>query len=120
MIAVFDTNIVIDALNGVEQADSEYGRYERVLISIVTWMEALVGADGDDTELRDFLGTRFEIVPLDSVTAENAVQLRRKHHMRLPDAIIWGTAKTHDAILVTRNVKDFHPDLDGIRVPYTL
>jgi len=36
MIAVFDTNIVIDALNGVETADAEYSRYERVLISRVT------------------------------------------------------------------------------------
>ncbi|MBI3165937.1 MAG: type II toxin-antitoxin system VapC family toxin [Chloroflexi bacterium] len=120
MIAVFDTNIVIDALNGVEQADNEYSRYERVLISLITWMEVLVGADGDDSELRDFLETHFEIVPLDNITAENAVQLRREHHMRLPDAIIWGTAKTHNAVLVTRNTKDFHPDWDGIHLPYTL
>lgn len=55
MIAVFDTNIVIDALNGVDEADKEYGRYDRVLISRITWMEVLVGAQGDDTDLRDFL-----------------------------------------------------------------
>lgn len=36
MIAVFDTNIVIDALNGVAEADAEYTRYERVLVSRVT------------------------------------------------------------------------------------
>jgi hypothetical protein len=120
MIAVFDTNIVIDALNGVEQADSEHSRYERVLISVITWMEVLVGAEGDDTELRDFLLTRFEIAPLDGVSAENAVQLRREHRMRLPDAVIWGTAKTHNAILVTRNTKDFKPEWDGIHLPYTL
>ena len=36
MIAVFDTNIVIDALNGVAEADGEYSRYECVLISRVT------------------------------------------------------------------------------------
>ncbi len=65
MIAVFDTNIVIDALNGVTEADDEYSRYERVLISRVTWMEVLIGADGDDSELRDFLETHFEIIPLD-------------------------------------------------------
>jgi len=35
--AVFDTNIVIDALNGVSAADVEYRRYERVLISRITW-----------------------------------------------------------------------------------
>jgi hypothetical protein len=45
MIAVFDTNIVIDALNGVTQADDEYSRYERVLISLITWMEVLVGTE---------------------------------------------------------------------------
>ena len=33
MIAVFDTNIVIDALNGIAAADTEYARYKRVLIS---------------------------------------------------------------------------------------
>lgn len=33
MNAVFDTNIVIDALNGVPAADAEYSRYARVLIS---------------------------------------------------------------------------------------
>ena len=33
MIAVFDTNIVIDSLNGVLEADAEYTRYERVYLS---------------------------------------------------------------------------------------
>ncbi len=30
MIAVFDTNIVIDALNGVTDSDAEYRRYTRL------------------------------------------------------------------------------------------
>lgn len=120
MIAVFDTNIVIDALNGVAEADAEYTRYERVLLSRVTWMEVLVGAEGDDSDLRDFLGTQFDIIPLDLAVAETAVQLRRAHRIRLPDAIIWATAQTYEAVLVTRNTKDFSPDWDGIRLPYTL
>jgi len=120
MIAVFDTNIVIDALNGVAEADAEYSRYERVLISRVTWMEVLIGADGDDTELRDFLETHFEIISLDVAVAETAIQLRREHRLRLPDAIIWATARVNDAILVTRNTKDFNPKWDGIHLPYTL
>jgi predicted nucleic acid-binding protein len=118
MNAVFDTNIVIDALNGVPEADAEYNRYERVLISRITWMEVLVGAQGDDSELRDFLETQFEIAPLDVAVAEKAVQLRRAHHLRLPDAIIWATAQVNEAVLVTRNIKDFNPEWDGVRVPY--
>ena len=120
MIAVFDTNIVIDALNGVTKADTEYGRYESVLISRVTWMEVLIGAEDDDSELRDFLETHFEIISLDLAVAETAVQLRRAHRIRLPDAIIWATARVNDAVLVTRNTKDFNPDWDGIHLPYTV
>lgn len=120
MIAVFDTNIVIDALNGVPKADEEYSRYDRVLISDVTWMEILSGADGDDQQLRDFLETHFQIIPLDLAIADEALQLRREFRLRLPDAIIWGTARYNDTLLVTRNTKDFNPEWEGVHLPYTL
>ena len=120
MIAVFDTNIVIDALNGIVEADTEYSRYERVLISRITWMEVLIGVDGDDSEIRDFLESHFEIIPLDVAVAEIAIRLRREHRLRLPDAIIWATARVNEAVLVTRNTKDFNPVWDGIHLPYTI
>lgn len=120
MIAVFDTNIVIDALKGLAEAYDEYAQYERVLISRITWMEVLVGARDDAAQLRDFLDAHFEIVPLDLAVAETAVELRRAHHIRLPDAIIWATAQTNNAVLVSRNTKDFKADWDGIRVPYRI
>ena len=120
MIAVFDTNIVIDALNGVAKADDEYSRYERVLISRITWMEVLIGAEGDDSEIRDFLESHFEIIPLDVAVAETAIQLRREHRLRLPDAIIWATTRVNEAVLVTRNTKDFNPEWNGIHLPYTI
>lgn len=119
-IAVFDTNIVIDALNGLDEADSEYGRYERVLISRITWIETLVGATEDDAEVRDFLSTHFEIISLDMAVAEKTVLLRRAHRVRLPDAIIWATALVNGATLVSRNTKDFDPAWEGVRVPYTV
>ena len=120
MIAVFDTNIIIDALNGFAQASAEYGRYELVFISRITWMELLVGAKDDEAEIRDFLDSYFEIIPLDQAVAETAVQLRRDYRMRLPDAIIWASAKSKEAILVTRNTKDFKPEWEGIYLPYEL
>ena len=120
MIAAFDTNIVIDALNGVAKAAAEYSRYERVLISRITWMEVLVGAQDDEAQLRDFLATHFEIIPLDLEVAEAAVRLRRERRLRLPDAVIWATAQVSDALLVTRNTRDFKADWPGIHVPYSL
>lgn len=95
----------------ISQADNEYRRYQRVLISRITWMEVLVGTQDQEEEalVRDFLDTHFEIIPLDLAVAETAIHLRRQHHMRLPDAIIWATARIHAAKLVSRNTKDFKP-----------
>jgi hypothetical protein len=120
VIAVFDTNIVIDALNGVPDAATEYSRYERVFISRITWMEVLIGAQDDEPQLRDFLDSHFAIISLDLTVAEIAIRLRREYRLHLPDAIIWATAQANQAILVTRNTKDFQFDWDGIRVPYAV
>ena len=104
----------------IADSDAEYQRYARVLISHITWMEVMAGVRNDEEGVRDFLASRFEIVALDDTIAELAVQLRRTHRLRLPDAIIWATAKAHAAVLVTRNTKDFEPGEEGIRVPYRL
>jgi hypothetical protein len=120
VIAVFDTNIVIDALNGLSEADSEYNLYEQVIISRITWMEILVGEKGDDQQTRSFLENLFEIAPIDVNVSDLAIQLRRQYRIRLPDAIIWATAKAYNATLVTRNTKDFDAQWDGVRIPYEI
>ena len=121
MKAVFDTNILVDYLNGVPAAKRELEQYEEVSISVVTWIEILAGAEGieDETVTRDFL-SRFKIQPLDVPLAERAVKIRRQHRMKLPDAIIWATARELGRILVTRNTRDFSEKEPGIRVPYKL
>ncbi len=119
MIAFFDTNIVIDALKGIVQADEEYTRYESVHISLITWMEVMVGSD-DDLLCRKFLQDNFVIKPVDFVVAEEAVRLRRQRRIKLPDAIILASAKVNNAILVTRNSRDFSDDDPAIRIPYVL
>lgn len=120
MIAVFDTNIVIDLLNGISNAGVEFDLYERVIISRVTWMEILVGEKENDKQLRDFLDNHFEVAPIDLAVSEIAVQLRRQYKIRLPDAIIWATAKAFDAVLVSRNTKDFDRKWDRVRIPYEI
>lgn len=68
---------------------------------------------------RSFL-SGFEVIQLDEAVAVRAVELRRIHRMKLPDAIIWASADIRGAILVTRNSKDFPPDNPGMRIPYQL
>ena len=119
MRAVFDTNILVDYLNGAAKARDEIARYGQRSISLISWLEVLVGARDaeEDAALRDFLAG-FEVLALDRATAEEAVRLRRSHRIRLPDAVVWATARTAGAILVTRNTRDFPADDPGVRVPY--
>src|SRR6187551_578448 len=94
MKAVFDTNILVDYLNGVAAARREVEQYEEIGISIITWMEVLAGADNAEEEaiIREFL-LGFKVQALEKAVAERAVNIRRQHKMKLPDAIIWATAK---------------------------
>ena len=108
MKALFDTNILIDYLNGIEAARTEIERPADRLVSIITWMEILAGARDDEEEdviemfLRD-----FRVVDLTRRVARQAVGIRRVRRIRLPDAIVWASARVESALLVTRNTKDF-------------
>jgi len=118
--ALFDTNILIDFLNGEPAARTEVELYEDPAISIVTWIEVMVGADeASAPDIRAFLAN-FEIIALDEAVAEVAAQMRRRHHLKLPDAVVWASADRHGRLLVTRDVKDFPAGDPGIRAPYRL
>jgi predicted nucleic acid-binding protein len=117
--AVFDSNILIDSLNGMSEATRELDRYAQGYISLVTWIEVLAGAksDSDAQVIRRFLRT-FKCIDLDIEIAEEAAILRKGKKLKLPDAVVLATALVHDAVLITRDT-DF-PDTPGIRIPYTL
>ena len=119
--AVVDTNILIDYLNGSPKAKRELDSFEELYVSLITWMEILVGAtEGEEeSEIREFL-RRFRVQPVDEGIAERAVAIRRMEKLRLPDAIIWATAQQLGMILITRNTRDFPAKHSGIRVPYRI
>jgi predicted nucleic acid-binding protein len=118
--ALFDTNILIDHLNAVPQARAEIARYDDRAISIVTWMEVMVGASEEVADLTRRFLDGFAVVALDDRIAERAVALRRAQRIKLPDAVIWATAQIAGRLLVTRNTKDFPINDPGIREPYAL
>lgn len=118
--ALFDTNVLIDYLHGIEAADQELSRYAGKAISIITWMEVMAGAAPDEeAAVRAWL-LSFEVLALNEAIAERAVAIRKARRIRLPDAVIWATAQAHGLLLVSRNTKDFPETEPGVRVPYTL
>ena len=83
--ALFDTNILVDYLNAVPEARTELQRYTEKAVSIITWMEVMVGADQDlEAATRSFL-SGFDVVAVDEQIAERAVSLRRSHRIKLPE-----------------------------------
>ncbi len=121
MRPVFDTNIIIDYLAGKQPAKDEISRYLQPRISIITWNEVMVGIKdtSEETTIRQFLNI-FALVPLDDQVAEAAVLLRRQYRLRLPDALIWASAKVKESLLITRNTRDYPADDPGIRFPYSI
>jgi len=118
--ALFDTNILIDYLNGIDKARKELARYSQASVSAITWMEIMVGVTpATEAGTRAFLQS-FQLIGIDERVAERAVLLRRAHRMKLPDAIIWASAQVNNMILVTRNTEDFPPNVPDVRMPYTV
>ena len=75
--ALFDTNILIDHLRGIEAARDELARYTDKAISLITWMEVLVGtSEPHRPGTRAFLDS-FTRIEIDPRVAERAVALRR-------------------------------------------
>jgi predicted nucleic acid-binding protein len=78
-------------------------------ISVITKIEFLGWDKHTDDgfqkarEFIDFANT----FPLNNEITELAIKIRRKSHIKLPDAVIAATSLIEDLILVTRNEKDF-------------
>jgi predicted nucleic acid-binding protein len=118
---VFDTNILIDYLGGIPRAKDEIERFPEAFISEITWIEVMAGTrDGPEEEIiRDFL-TNFDRVSVDHEVAISSFKIRREHRVKLPDSIIWATARRKNTLLITRNTKDFPESEPDIRIPYRL
>ena len=120
-MAVFDTNILIDLFNNrVEAANTIENTVSHRSISLITWMEVMVGArkHGHEAKTASVMGA-FEIIDVTREIAERSVVLREKHGMKLPDAIILATAQSRNCPLITRNTQDFQ-GIPGVVSPYQL
>jgi predicted nucleic acid-binding protein len=118
--ALFDTNILLDHIKGIESAQQEFARYTDKAISIISVIEVLVGTTPASESAERALLAQFDVVSLTGEIVEETVVLRKQHRLKLPDAIIWASARQTGRLLVTRNTKDFPVGDPGVREPYRL
>lgn len=121
----FDSNIIIDALTGFGPARAEIDRAtdfgSRAWISRVVWVEVMSKGEGDGLRRAETLLSGFSVDEVDAEIGRRAAALRRERgRLKAMDAIILATALTRGRVLITRNTKDFPPNMPGIRVPYIL
>jgi predicted nucleic acid-binding protein len=104
---VIDTNVVIGLLKGhtaaVELAREAGLQLQRAGVSQITRME-LLGypglTDEEDRAARAFIGA-CQVIGLDDDVEQHAIRLRRAGLLKLPDAIVAGSALASGARLLT-------------------
>ncbi len=113
---LFDTNAIISLLNGNPALHDLMPTAEWVGISVITSIEFLSFgglSDSDRSAFSEFC-SRAEVVALNGLDAQLLnliVEIRKKFRLKLPDAIVAGTAIAHGASLVTVD-QHFHRVVD--------
>lgn len=118
---VVDTDIFIDYFRGFKPA-LYFLKENDISFSAITEGELLSGErckNPDEEEKVFHILSQFQKIPVDNPLIQVAGAIRRTYCLELPDAIIAATAIFVDAILVTRNIKDFER-VKGlkIKIPY--
>jgi predicted nucleic acid-binding protein len=106
---LLDTNILI-YLSKQELKLEDFASEDDVLyISVITLMEAK-GYHFSNKKEETIIGSLCENLIKAYLTddvIETVISLRKKHNIKLPDAIILATAIENNLQLITRNTKDF-------------
>jgi predicted nucleic acid-binding protein len=107
-----DTNAIIDYLgNKISPAGMEF--MSEVIntnpqVSVITKIEIL-GFNAPEEYYRLLAHFMDDVMILDLTgkIVETCIDIRKTHHIKLPDAIIAATALVYNFVLITRNVPDF-------------
>lgn len=83
------------------------------IISVINKIE-LLSLTETPQSIKHFLSDAT-ILPLEDFIVTQTIEVRRKHRMKLPDAIIAATAIIYRKTLITRNIKDF-AHIKGLRL----
>lgn len=117
---LIDSVIIIDHLNGISKATDWLSKNKNSVISVITRAEILSGTGESELyTIKSFLDS-FTCLPVDSQTADKAAQLRKKHKLKLPDAIQAALSIINNVSLATRDRKDFGKKFNFVKIPYNL
>lgn len=119
---LLDTTVIIDHLNGVQQASTfMLNNKKKAHLSVITRAETLVGIEPNNLVNTKLLLDFFPTFSITSEVADLAADLRKKYKWKLPDALQAALAMHHKLKLATRNSKDFDTKKHSfVTIPYSL
>lgn len=119
---LIDTNIAIGgyignrlSLQSMDKLDQIFeGEYH---LSVINKIELLGYPDLDQNEEAKFnlLIDHSVLHPIDNKIIEETISIRKKHRIKLPDALIAATCIVNGLDALTLNIKDFE-NIAGLRV----
>ncbi len=117
---LLDSVILIDHFNGVLEGSATLRETRgRASMSAITRAEVLAGFDSPGFERAVALLEHFPLIPIDAGIADLGAKLRRQHRWKLPDALQSAIAVQYGLRLLTRNTRDFDPEVHAfVEIPY--
>ena len=112
---LLDSNVLIDALAGLPQGVRVFHEARKrpgvsVIYSVISRIEVLGFPNlnvNEEQAVRGLL-SEFEEIAVSNAVVERTIQIRKLVRIKIPDALIAASADIVQAIVVTRNVGDFH------------
>jgi len=123
---LIDSNAIIDYLSAALPEEGMLWLSNIIndspIISVMTKIEVLGFKNTTDTDilLNNFIDACL-IIPLSEETIDQTIQIRKKHKIKTPDAIIAASAKVLGLTLISRDVGDFKK-IHGLKIinPWTI
>ncbi|OFX50014.1 MAG: hypothetical protein A2046_01880 [Bacteroidetes bacterium GWA2_30_7] len=106
---LFDSNILIYLSKGLLDAKTFTNKEDIPYVSVITYMEVMgyhFKNKNEENFMNQFCAGAY-IIPLNDDIVTKVIELRKKHKVKLPDAIIAATAIENKLKLLTRNTGDF-------------
>lgn len=117
-VGFLDTNILVAYFGGDMAVKAALERFAGLKLPAAAYVEFMTGLETgrEEAMFDDVIHKLFDVVQTDIEICREAASLRRHKRLKLPDALIYATARVAGGILVTRD-RDFRQDWPDIVVP---